>query len=73
MRNRIPDAWSINLKFSLVTKINNKNNIQRKLKIELKKLDTVLILMLWNKVLFLPKNFNFLQKKMLMSAKSRDS
>ena len=73
MRNRIPDAWSIILKFSLVTKINNKNNIQRKLKIELKKLDTVLILMLWNKVLFLPKNFNFLQKKMLMSAKSRDS
>ena len=73
MRNRIPDAWSINLKFSLVTKINNKNNIQRKLKIELKKLDTVLILMLWNKVLFLPKIFNFLRKEMLMSAKSRDS
>ena len=47
----IPDAWSIKLTFSFivifyVTKISN----------------TTLILLLWVKVLFLPKNSDFLQK-----------
>ena len=66
-RSRIPDTESAKVMFSVkvsfcLTKTENRTT---------KKPNTALTILLWVKVLFWTKNANFLQKKMLTSAKLR--
>ena len=66
-RSRIPDAEPIKSIFSLKVTF-----YLRKLKTELKQIyNATLTLLLWVKILFLPKNANFWQK-MLTSAKLKE-